>query len=216
MTLPKPIGDPTGRRARALADATRRRLLEHLSREPLDVRELAARTGLHQNAVRQHLAVLHDAGLVVTERDRSTARVGRPRALYRAVSDAPTGANPFEQLAALLADVAGGRDLDTVGAEAGAALAALQPGADPAELLASLATGSGFTAAIDRRPRGTRIALGGCPFAAIAGPTVCGLHRAILDGAARAAGSAVVRFDVVDPAVHPCELTLAPTTGASR
>lgn len=209
MTLPKPTADLAARRARALADATRRALLDHLQSSGVDVRTLATRTGLHDNAVRQHLAVLRDAGLVVEELDREH-RVGRPRTLYRATGDATT-INPFERLAALLAEVAAGADVRDVGMAEGAALAAARGAGDPADVLAHLAATQGFAVHVDRHAEGVRIVLDRCPFAAIAGPVVCGLHRAIADGVARAAGGTVTGFDIADPAVRPCELTLAST-----
>jgi predicted ArsR family transcriptional regulator len=210
VTLPRPTGDHAARRARALVDGTRRRLLDELGAGPLDVRALATRAGLHENAVRQHLSVLRDAGLVVEDVERVAGRVGRPRSLYRSAGATTPAVNPFERLATLLAEVAAGRPAAEVGAEDGVALAMAHVGRDTADVVADIATGSGFAVRVDRRPDGTRVVLGGCPFAAIAGPVVCALHRGVAEGAARAAGGAVTRFDVADPAVRPCELTLAP------
>jgi DNA-binding transcriptional ArsR family regulator len=48
----------------AIADGTRRRLLEQLRTEPLAVGQMAARLGVTQPAVSQHLRVLEHARLV--------------------------------------------------------------------------------------------------------------------------------------------------------
>ncbi len=66
----------------ALADPTRRSMLERLARGPAPVSELARPTGLRLPTVMRHLSVLEDAGLVTTAKDgrvRSCAIV--PQAL---------------------------------------------------------------------------------------------------------------------------------------
>jgi DNA-binding transcriptional ArsR family regulator len=49
----------------ALADPTRRKVFERLSRRALSVRDIAAGLPVSRPAVSQHLKVLKDAGLVV-------------------------------------------------------------------------------------------------------------------------------------------------------
>lgn len=61
---------------RAIADHTRRQMLELLRERELTVQELAAPFTMSQPAVSQHLAVLRDSGLV------SSRREGRNR-VYR-------------------------------------------------------------------------------------------------------------------------------------
>jgi DNA-binding transcriptional ArsR family regulator len=61
---------------RAIADPTRRNMLELLRRRERTVQELSAPFAISQPAVSQHLAVLRHAGLV------STRRAGRNR-VYR-------------------------------------------------------------------------------------------------------------------------------------
>src|SRR5215469_14963676 len=70
--------------ARALGDATRYRLFRYIvdAAGPVGVDELTAHIRLNHNAVRQHLAVLKEAGLV-TEETEQRDRPGRPRLLYR-------------------------------------------------------------------------------------------------------------------------------------
>jgi DNA-binding transcriptional ArsR family regulator len=53
---------------RALADGTRRDIVERLVRGPATVGELAAPTTMSLPAILQHLRVLEDAGLVHTEK----------------------------------------------------------------------------------------------------------------------------------------------------
>ena len=57
----------------ALADPTRRAMVERLSRRPTSVSELARPFAMSLPAVMQHLAVLEGSGLVVSE------KVGRVR-----------------------------------------------------------------------------------------------------------------------------------------
>jgi DNA-binding transcriptional ArsR family regulator len=65
----------------ALADGTRRAVLEQLRDGPLSVGDVAARLPVSRPAVSQHLRVLKDAGLV------SDQRAGTRR-LYRVEPDA--------------------------------------------------------------------------------------------------------------------------------
>jgi DNA-binding transcriptional ArsR family regulator len=58
----------------ALADPTRRRVLERLRAGPLSVGEIAAGLPVSRPAVSQHLKALKDAGLVV-DRAHGTRRV---------------------------------------------------------------------------------------------------------------------------------------------
>lgn len=70
---------------RALADPTRRAVLERLMAAEMNVTELTASFAVSQPAISQHLAVLRQAGLVTERRD------GR-RAFYRADT---TGLQPL-------------------------------------------------------------------------------------------------------------------------
>jgi DNA-binding transcriptional ArsR family regulator len=53
----------------ALADPTRRRIVEHIGRQPASAGEIAARLPVSRQAVVKHLALLEEAGLVTGERD---------------------------------------------------------------------------------------------------------------------------------------------------
>lgn len=81
MTYEK-MPDPCEKILAALADPTRRRLIEVLAREPLSVAALAETVPVSRPAVSQHLRVLSDAGLL-------ECRAQGTRRLYRL---APGGA----------------------------------------------------------------------------------------------------------------------------
>jgi DNA-binding transcriptional ArsR family regulator len=65
--------EPLDRVFQALADPTRRDIVERLTRAPASVSELAAPLPMSLPAVLQHIGVLETSGLVVTE------KVGRVR-----------------------------------------------------------------------------------------------------------------------------------------
>lgn len=65
--------DPLDAMFQALADASRRSMVERLSRGPASVSELAEPLAMSMPAVMQHLSVLEASGLV------STSKIGRVR-----------------------------------------------------------------------------------------------------------------------------------------
>jgi DNA-binding transcriptional ArsR family regulator len=65
---------------KAIADPTRRAMLDLLAERERPVEDLVARFGVTWSAISQHLSVLHDAGLV-------TRRADGRRRLYRANPD---------------------------------------------------------------------------------------------------------------------------------
>ena len=92
--------------ARALGDPTRHAIFRHVteSTSPVTVRELTEQFGLNHNAVRQHLAKLVAAGLVVEEREAPSGP-GRPRLLYTVDPGAESRwgvTGPYERLSLLL------------------------------------------------------------------------------------------------------------------
>ena len=95
--------------ARALGDPTRHEIFQYVADADgaVDVAELTAHFGLNHNAIRQHLAKLVDAGLVV-ESTAPPAGRGRPRLCY--VVDPSTESRwgvvgPYERLAMMLTEV---------------------------------------------------------------------------------------------------------------
>lgn len=75
---------------RAIADPTRRALLDRLAAGPADVTTLTRRRGLSMSSISQHLSVLREAGLVAESREGRRRRyrvVARPlREISRWVS----------------------------------------------------------------------------------------------------------------------------------
>lgn len=65
--------DPVGRVFQAIADPTRRAIVERLVRGPMAVKAIAGPLPMSLPAVMQHLQVLEGAGVIVTE------KVGRVR-----------------------------------------------------------------------------------------------------------------------------------------
>ena len=66
----------------ALSDPSRRMMLTRLATGPAAVSDLAGPTGLRLPTVLRHLAVLEDAGLIVTQKDgRVRSCALRPQAL---------------------------------------------------------------------------------------------------------------------------------------
>jgi DNA-binding transcriptional ArsR family regulator len=82
----------------ALADPTRRAMLERLSRSPASVTDLAGPLAMSLPAVMQHLAVLEGSGLVVSEKHgrTRTCRV-EPRAFTAAETWLNTQRQAWEQ-----------------------------------------------------------------------------------------------------------------------
>lgn len=69
---------------------------------PLGVREIAQRTGLHQNTARFHLEALAEAELAIRE-TQERRNPGRPRIGYRAAGDGPAGPRRYRLLSEMLA-----------------------------------------------------------------------------------------------------------------
>jgi predicted ArsR family transcriptional regulator len=185
--------DGETRRHRALAEPSRRALLEALrsADEPLGVDELAADLELHPNTIRGHLEVLVEAGLVVVTPERQ-GRPGRPRLLFAAL---PAEAEEEHALlaAALASSLEPLPDGPRLAAEAGRGwgrvlVERLEPGEDPtrANTLARvgrLLRRRGFA---PDEPTGDEIVMRHCPFRELAERypgVVCALHAGILDGA---------------------------------
>ena len=87
----------------ALADPTRRTVMERLAREPATATEIASELPVTRQAVAKHLAVLQDAGLVSAQRAGRERRFSpTPAPLGEAISwMASVGGEWDERLAAL-------------------------------------------------------------------------------------------------------------------
>jgi predicted ArsR family transcriptional regulator len=178
------------------------RLLDALrtSDRPLDVRELAAASGLHVTTARFHLDVLTDAGLVTSHFGQSGTR-GRPRRLYSPASRAVSagGHTGYELLSEILAaHWAGSRDERAQRAEqAGWAWAGQRQAGhrDPGPTVAAATLGEaavrvnvvfaevGFDPELVRDSETLQIRLHACPFRAVAvthPEVVCSIHLGLL------------------------------------
>jgi len=207
------------RQAKALGDPTRHAVFRAVadSPEPLDIATLTARFELNHNAIRQHLAKLCAAGLVVEEVGPSTGR-GRPRLQYRPALD--TGGDwgipsPYEHLAVLLVEaLRSGRSPREVGAEAGRQLAAtVQGSADPVDRIETIAARRGFEPRRIERRGSVDLVLGHCPFqvtASTAPEIICQLHLGLAEGIAEASGGSVEVTELVarNPQRAGCRLKL--------
>lgn len=210
--------DELQQEARALGDPTRHRLFRYIAEAPgqVGVAELTDFVRLNHNAVRQHLAVLKDAGLVVEEvEDRS--RPGRPRLLYRLAPEAAgrwgtPGA--YAWLAGLLSDAVR-RHLEPrqIGRQEGHRRGAeLAGGGERVRLLESELERRGFKPTRVERGRKVEFVLGRCPFADVAESdpdTVCELHLGLAEGLAEGLGGLDVEGLVAkDPRRAGCRLAI--------
>jgi predicted ArsR family transcriptional regulator len=180
----------------ALAEPTRRRLYDHVVRQPEPVGrdEAAAAVGVPRATAAFHLDRLADDGLLEVTRMRRTGRsgpgAGRPAKLYRRAGTTVVVSLPerrYDLAGELLA--AAVEEAERTGESPGAALGRLARGAgeqlgrDGGDVLAALEA-CGF----EPRPAGNdvrAVVLANCPFHALAaGHTelVCGMNLRLVEG----------------------------------
>lgn len=212
--------------AKALADPSRFRLFRHIAdtRRPVGVAELTELLGFNHNAIRQHLTVLRDAGLIAEATENRKVR-GRPRKEYVARDDALSAfgsvSGSYEQLAKLLLEVITTSDTPyNVGRRA--AVPPLPRPTDRAltdraltdsgsvnavnELFRQLTT-SGFEPTIDGDQT---VTLNHCPFADVAVDQpniVCDLHRGLIDGMLSDRPGLVARLEPKAPHTAGCRVS---------
>jgi predicted ArsR family transcriptional regulator len=200
--------------ARALGDPTRHAIFRHLSGagRPLGVAELNERFPLNHNAIRQHLAKLVAAGLVL-EAKAPTAGRGRPRLLYEVspAAEGPWGTTgPYERLSALLVEIIrSGRGPVEVGRRAAEELRSPSPSGDAVADLTDAMARQGFDPELRATPDGAEIVLHRCPFASAATAdraTICALHLGIAEGITEGTAVAVSELVANDPHVARCRL----------
>ena len=202
---------------RALADASRVRILDELREGPLDVPALADRIGLHPSTIRSHLDILSQAGMV-TGGPEQRSRPGRPRILYQLVSGEPAPADGgYRLLAKILTSYLAGVSPEPAQAaeEAGSAwgrylaerpppFAKLSPEeatAKTVKLLADL----GFSPEAVESEGERRILLHRCPFREAVETNqevVCSVHLGLLKGALQEMGSPL-EATKLEPLVTP-------------
>src|SRR5262249_23503353 len=145
---------------------------------------------LNHNAVRQHLAKLVTAGLVLEER-AAPSGPGRPRLVYSLDPAAESRwgvVGPYERLSQLLTEVirSGDPPLE-IGRRAGHRQAADHPSDDPGAALVDVTARGGFEPTVRQDGDDIEVLLHACPFAnrALADPDiVCELHHGIAIGVA--------------------------------
>ena len=201
--------------ARALGDPTRHAIFRVVveSATPVSVSELTGRFELNHNAVRQHLAKLVAAELLIEERAALTGP-GRPRLVYSVAPGAESRwgvTGPYERLSVLLTEVIRSGDTPVeVGRRAGRRAAKQDAHSDQSTALLNVMARSGFEPTVQRHGDDVELVLHACPFAnaALADPDiVCELHRGIAVGVAEAVGGiAVDGLDRQDPRRAPCRL----------
>lgn len=198
--------------ARALGDPTRHAIFRYLAESSgsVDVAELTDHFGFNHNAIRQHLAKLVDAELVVRSTAPSSGR-GRPRLVHRINAAAESRwdvAGPYERLSLLLSEVIRtGETPVEIGRRAaqrtrlsGSALR--REDHDPAAALFDEMARGGFSPrhrpgrdAATEEDGSDEIVLENCPFetAVLSDPdTICGLHLGLAVGVAERVGGLVV------------------------
>ena len=204
--------------ARALGEASRYRIFRYVVEAggPVGVAAITAHVGINHNSVRQHLAKLCSAGLLVEDIARSGGP-GRPALTYRpaplttALSGAPS---PYEALAVLLVEILNGGDPGEVGRAAGRrAVAGAAEGADALDVIETELGRQGFHPV--RQESGTAVELvaARCPFetaAVLNAGVVCELHRGMTQGMVEALGRDVLHVGLLpgEPRTAGCRLQL--------
>lgn len=205
------------RRHRALADPSRARILAELAEEgALDVRELAARVGLHVNTVRVHLGALADADLISSETLPPQGR-GRPRLVYRATAAEPEEGRRYRLLAEILTALVARFGPEATGQleEIGEAWGHYMvdspppytalPDEEAVGRLVALLAGVGFQPELDKGKRGRRILMRPCPFLELARrhqDVVCPIHLGLIRGALAELGAETTATKL-EPFVRP-------------
>lgn len=201
--------------ARALGDPTRYGVFRYLADadRPVGVAELTDHAGLHHNAIRQHLAKLVAAGLVVESTAPASGR-GRPRLAYEVAPqvDSRWGVEgPYERLSRWLAEVV--RTGDTpleVGRRVGRGQRLGRPTDEPLEVLVDHMARNGFDPTVTRTGTAADVVLTTCPFASTASAdpsTVCQLHFGMAQGMAEGiVGLEVTELVPNDPHRAHCHL----------
>jgi predicted ArsR family transcriptional regulator len=178
--------------ARALGDPTRHAIFRCVAEGPgpVGIAELNERFPLNHNAIRQHLAKLVAARLVIESKSHDGGP-GRPRLVYEAnpAADGQWGtAGPYERLSRLLVEVIrSGLDPEEVGRQAADLFRVTSPSGDVVADMSAAMARQGFDPEIRPTRAGVEIVLRRCPFASAAladRPTVCALHLGISEGLA--------------------------------
>ena len=200
--------------ARALGDPTRHAIFRHIAQtgRPIGIAELNDEFPLNHNAIRQHLAKLVAAQLVVESTARGTGR-GRPHLVYEvnALFEGQWGTTgPYERLSRLLVEIIRtGLEPEEVGRRASDLFRVTSPSGDAVEDLTAAMARQGFEPEIRAVRGGADVVLHNCPFADAAlvdRQTVCSLHLGIAEGLAESTPVTVTELVAYDPRKAECRL----------
>ena len=210
--------------ARALGDPTRHAIFREIAGAggPVGVADLNEHFPLNHNAIRQHLAKLVAAGLVVERRAAATGR-GRPRLMYE-VSPGVEGqwgtAGPYERLSRLLVEIIRtGAAPEAVGRRAAEEFRVMSPSGDVVADVSAAMARQGFDPEVRSVRGGAEIVLHRCPFvtAALADrQTICALHLGIAEGLTDNSDSSVTELVAYDPRKAGCRLRIRVATDEPR
>jgi predicted ArsR family transcriptional regulator len=202
--------------ARALGDPTRHAIFRHVAQasQPVGIAELNEHFPLNHNAIRQHLAKLVAAGLVIETRAPASGR-GRPRLVYEidpAVEGRWGTTGPYERLSRLLVDIIRtGLDAEEVGRRAAGRFQVPTPSGDIVADVSAAMARQGFDPAVVATSDGAEIVLHSCPFATAAladRATICALHLGIAEGLTDDTPATVTQLIAYDPRKADCRLHL--------
>lgn len=202
--------------ARALGDPTRHAIFRHIADAgaPVGIAELTGKFSFNHNAIRQHLAKLVAAGLVV-ETKATVNGPGRPRLVYMVdpAVEGPWGTTgPYERLSLLLVEVIdSGLSPEEVGRRAADRFRVPSPSGDVvADVTAAMAR-QGFDPEVRAVRGGAEMVLHNCPFATTARAdrdTVCALHLGIAEGLTDGTHVVVDELVAKDPRKADCRLRI--------
>ena len=211
--------------ARALGDPTRHAIFRHIVQvgRAIGVAELNEHFPYNHNAIREHLAKLVTAGLLVEERAPTAGR-GRPRLVYTVnpVADGLWGVtSPYERLSRLLVEIIrSGLSPVEIGRRAADDLRVASPSGDASADIGMAMARQGFMPEVRPGRRGAvEVALRNCPFETAAQAdreTVCALHLGIAEGLAEGTDLVVGELIANDPARADCRLRLHPAASEGK
>jgi predicted ArsR family transcriptional regulator len=202
--------------ARALGDPTRHAIFRRIAEadQPIGVSDLNEGFSFNHNAIRQHLAKLVDAGLVIETTAPPIGR-GRPRLVYTigpAVEGKWGTTGPYERLSRLLIEIIrSGLDPQEVGRLAADEYRVPSPSGDVvADINAAMAR-QGFDPETRAVGAGAELVLHNCSFATAAladRATICALHLGIAEGLAAGTDVTVEELIAYEPRKAGCRVRL--------
>jgi predicted ArsR family transcriptional regulator len=202
--------------ARALGDPTRHQIFRHIAQagRPVGVAELNQQFPFNHNAIRQHLAKLVAAGLLLEAKAHGPGR-GRPRLVYEVnpqVEGAWGTTGPYERLSRLLVEIIRtGASAEEVGRRAGYQLRVPSPSGDVVADVSAAMARQAFDPEVRPARGGADVVLHHCPFATAAladRDTICSLHLGMAKGLLAGSDATVGELVAYDPRKADCRLRI--------